>query len=236
MTRPNVICHMMSTVDGRLVVERYTPPFDGKPIEEVGGVYFELASKFDVQALIVGRKTAPQMVSGTVAVANDAPTAKPETHVGRKAARYFVILDPSGSLQYEAGDVQGDAIIAILSEKVSDRYLATLRSREISYIFAGPDGSDLARALDVLSETFGVGFALLQGGGIINGAFLKAGLIDELSLVLYPGIDGLSGAPSIFEYKGEPNELPAEGQALEFKSAETLDNGCVWLRYRFHRQ
>lgn len=38
-----------------------------------------------------------------------------------------------------------------------------------------------------------------------------------------------------FEYIGEPDERPAEGQSLELHSAETLDNGVLWLRYRIHR-
>ena len=74
----------------------------------------------------------------------------------------------------------------------------------------------------------------LQGGGIIDGAFLQAGLIDELSLVVYPGIDGAASSPSIFEYVGK-EQMPAKGQSLELMSVETLQNGVVWLRYRFHK-
>lgn len=77
---------------------------------------------------------------------------------------------------------------------------------------------------------FGVRSISLQGGGIINGTFLAAGLVDELSLVIYPGIDGLSGVPSIFEYLGKPGMKPAAGQTLELKSAERLEKGVVWLR------
>ena len=69
------------------------------------------------------------------------------------------------------------------------------------------------------------------GGGKINGSFLKAGLIDEISVLIYPGIDGLAGVPSIFEYVGKPDEKPAEGQSLRHLATETLDGGTVWLRY-----
>ena len=50
---------------------------------------------------------------------------------------------------------------------------------------------------------------------------------------IYPGIDGLSGTPSIFEYNGEPAEFPADGQALELVFAQKLENGVVALRYKF---
>jgi riboflavin biosynthesis pyrimidine reductase len=40
---------------------------------------------------------------------------------------------------------------------------------------------------------------LVEGGGGANGAFLRAGLIDEISLVICPAIDGANGAPSVFD-------------------------------------
>lgn len=85
-----------------------------------------------------------------------------------------------------------------------------------------PDGSDLPLALQILGKTFGLKTLLLEGGGRINGAFLKAGLIDEISLLVYPGIDGLAGVPTIFEYTGSVDEQPAAGQSLRHLSTETL--------------
>ena len=82
-----------------------------------------------------------------------------------------------------------------------------------------------------LGETFGVRTLLLEGGGIINGAFLKAGLIDEVSLLVSPALDGLAGVPTIFEYHGELDERPAAGKALRHCHTETLEGGTVWLRY-----
>lgn len=101
---------------------------------------------------------------------------------------------------------------------------------------AGPKGDDVPRLLGALAADFGMTRVLVEGGGTINGAFLKAGVIDELSLMLYPGIDGLAGVPSIFEYQGAADEKPAEGQSMELVAVETLPDGIVWLRYRFHRQ
>jgi riboflavin biosynthesis pyrimidine reductase len=37
--------------------------------------------------------------------------------------------------------------------------------------------------MDTLGEAFAVKTILLEGGGMINGAFLKARLIDEISLL-----------------------------------------------------
>lgn len=87
--------------------------------------------------------------------------------------------------------------------------------------------------MQTLAETFGVESLSLQGGGIIDGAFLQAGLIDELSLVIYPGIDGSADSTSVFHYTGSGN--PSQGQSLELLSVQTMADGVVWLRYKFHR-
>lgn len=87
--------------------------------------------------------------------------------------------------------------------------------------------------MQTLAETFGVESLSLQGGGIIDGAFLQAGLIDELSLVIYPGIDGSTNSTSIFHYIGKGN--PSQGQSLELLSVQTMENGVIWLRYKFHK-
>jgi riboflavin biosynthesis pyrimidine reductase len=122
--------------------------------------------------------------------------------------------------------------VAVLGEQVPGDYLAELREDGVSYLFAGPDGSNLHRAMHTLGEAFGVKTILLEGGGRINGAFLKARLIDEISLLVYPGIDGLAGVSSIFEFVGGADERPANGQSLRHTATETLEGGMVGLQYK----
>ena len=57
--------------------------------------------------------------------------------------------------------------------------------------------------------------------------------VDELSLVIYPGIDGSTNSTSIFHYIGKGN--PSQGQSLELLSVQTMENGVIWLRYKFHK-
>lgn len=235
--KPYIICHMMSSVDGRLYVERYSKPFDGKVIEEFSGQYFTIADELDAQAWLIGRKTVQEIaVPRTFNGADLTQAANPATFIGsRNAKRSIIVVDPRGKVFYESGDINGDDVIAVLGEKASEQYLAHLRAMGISYLFAGPDGNNMAKAMNILGNEFGITKVLVEGGGFVNGTFLKAGLIDELSLMIYPGVDGLSGVPSYFEYRGEPDEHPAEGQALEFLSVKPLPDGIVWLRYRFHK-
>ena len=73
---------------------------------------------------------------------------------------------------------------------------------------------------------------LLEGGGIINGAFLRHRLIDEFSTLIHPAVDGVAGTPSIIDYQGEDGERPGKGPALRLIGCETLEGGMVWLRHR----
>ena len=61
--------------------------------------------------------------------------------------------------------------------------MAGLRGEGVSYIFAGKSQLDLALTLDILNRDLGVKRLLVEGGGRINGAFLRGGLVDELSLI-----------------------------------------------------
>ena len=74
-----------------------------------------------------------------------------------------------------------------------------LREKGISYIVSGKSSVDLANAVNQLGEQFGIRTLLLEGGGRINGAFLQADLVDEVSLLVVPGIDGRHDIPAVFD-------------------------------------
>ena len=52
-----------------------------------------------------------------------------------------------------------------------------------------------------------------------GGGFLAAGLIDELSTLICPAIDGLAGVPAIFEHSAPPGSHPAGGSICGFSPA-----------------
>jgi riboflavin biosynthesis pyrimidine reductase len=129
------------------------------------------------------------------------------------------------------GDIGGDPILVILTEQVSDSHLAGLRADGVSYIFAGAGEIDLAVALETLNRELGIVHLMLEGGGGANGALLRAGLVDEISLVISPTIDGSTGAPTVFN-SGDVDLGPAPIESMTLASHEVLDGGAVWLRYR----
>lgn len=226
----------MSSVDGRLLTERWTEPFNGKSKGELMGVYAAIGRKLNADAWMFGKNTLQEgYFPKKFHTSDKTPLAHPIPYLAHKtSSRLFVVIDPDADILYESSAVRGDRIVTVLPETAPAAYLEYLQQRDISYLFAGVKGDELNAAMKALAETFGVETLSLQGGGIIDGAFLQAGLIDELSLVVYPGIDGSASSPSIFEYIGR-EQAPARGQSLELLSAETVQDGVVWLRYKFHK-
>ena len=169
--RPQVICHMMSSVDGKLDTDRYTQPFDGKCFDQVSSVYFDVSSRFEAQAILIGRKAVQKhYFSKRFSSPRVTPVENFESYFGRQEPhRSTVIVDPSGKILYEDDNIEGENIIAVLGEGVSQEYLLHLREMRISYLFSGHDGRTIALRLESLPGEFGVERLLLVGGGGVVG-------------------------------------------------------------------
>jgi 2,5-diamino-6-(ribosylamino)-4(3H)-pyrimidinone 5'-phosphate reductase len=79
-----------------------------------------------------------------------------------------------------------------------------------------------------IGALFGVRALMLEGGARINGAMLRAGLIDELSLLLAPVTDGRVGTPAFFDVDGDD----VTPHRLTLESVERRAGDVVWLRHR----
>jgi len=223
---------MATSIDGRLHPSRFTSTADGVSSDALRGHYEKIHESFEADGWIVGRITMSEMAKGSERAIADAPKAARETHLGNRNGRKLAIgIDPSGRVHFGKDNVGGDHAVAVLGEQVSDRHLAELRMDGVSYVFAGPNGDDLATAMELIGSTFGAKRLLLEGGGSINGAFLKHKLIDEFSTLLFPAVDGVAGTQSIIDYHGPDGDRPGAGQVLRLTHCETLEGGMIWLRH-----
>ena len=232
---PKVTCHIMSSVDGRLLPSRWTLPYDSADSSELFKEYAAIGKSLNTDAWMFGKATTKEAFPCKFIKEDHAPECKPLVFKGKRTSqRLFITIDPEADILFTSDKFRGDDILTILGKNASPDYRSLLEERNISYIVQ-EDPKDLKSALTALHDEFGISSISLQGGGIIDGEMLAKGLINELSLVIYPGIDGLSSSPSIFEYIGDNNELPASGQSLQLLSAEQRNYGIVWLRYKFHQ-
>lgn len=225
--RPYIVCHMLSSVDGKI---------DGAALEAVTGrgEYEATGARLEGDAWACGRTTMQQHFAEDepfVSVSN-VPAGPRPVHVARRAGSYAISVDTLGKLRWQGGDLAGDHLICIVSERAPEDYLAMLRGQGISYIVSGAGAVDLPRAVDLLGEHFGIRRLLLEGGGHINGAFLEADLVDEISVLVVPGIDGRHEIPAVFD-----GVSPARTAAvpLKLKSVEQREKDTLWIRYEVVR-
>ena len=221
--RPYTICLMAASIDGRI---------DCAMTEVIGGdEYYETLEKIGAAAEINGRMTAQMhfALSGRFAATDATPVGKPSWAVNEKSDRYHVIMDTHGSLLYEDAYIGGVPALIVVSESAPKAYTNYLDDKGISWIAIGKDRIDLAAAVGILHDEFGIQRAVVTGGGHINGAFLKAGLLDEVIMQFNPGIDGRKGWTAAFDGIEDQNFGPVK---LKLQDVKQFGNGTVEIRYK----
>ena len=220
--RPYVICHMTPSIDGRIVLRDWNVPNATREYERT-------AATFDADAWIIGRVSMEPYAGKTRIPARKSrePIAREDFVAPHDAESYAIAIDPSGKLTWRENNIDGEHVITILTKAVSDNYLAFLRAKGISYLFGGQSKIDLPSVLQRLRSRFGIKKLLLEGGGKINGTFLEANVIDEVSILVAPVADGSVGTPTLFDV-----EKKAPARSLKLMSVEKRPGGIVWLRYK----
>lgn len=226
MKKPYMICHMMMSVDGRI---------DCSMTVKIAGSneYYETLNALDVPTNLSGRVTTQLELAepGVFTAKNPTEAAGKEGFSKKQNANgYQVVVDTKGTLLWHDDRNSDSPLIVIMSTEVTKEYLAYLDSLHVSWIVCGEKHIDLHKAAEILYTEFGVKRMAIVGGGTINAAFLNAGLLDEVSILLGPGIDGRKGMTSTFD--GLP--LNTEPINLKLTSVQPYANGAVWLRYALH--
>lgn len=222
--RPHIICHMLGSVDGKIKQDIWGLKDHHKYFEEP-------AAKIKADAWLVGRVTMQEFSSKRPLAASKERFSIPkEDFVAERVSKTFaVVIDPSGKCNWDSNMVSTEQVIEVLTEKVSSRYLAHLRSKNVSYIFGGEKELDLNVVVKKLYSRFGIKTLRIDGGGHVNGSFLKAGLIDEFSLVLAPFADGTIGAPTVFE--ADEGYGKRKATRFKLKSVKKIFDDFLWIRY-----
>jgi riboflavin biosynthesis pyrimidine reductase len=230
--KPYVICHMCTTIDGRILADRWPKLPGGKD----GGALFEsTADTFGIGAWLVGTTTMREFAGRQVKLKAARRRIERTDHVADRRARRFAIgADAKGALRFQEPDVDGDHVVLLVSQRVGNDYLAHLQDAGVSYLFCGRREVDVKVALDKIRRVLGIRRLMLEGGGTFNGEVLRAGLVDEISQVVVPVVDGGRGVTTIFDIPGDPPRKAAA--ALRLKSLRRLPGGVSWFRYRVARR
>jgi 2,5-diamino-6-(ribosylamino)-4(3H)-pyrimidinone 5'-phosphate reductase len=144
------------------------------------------------------------------------------------AHMWFTIVDSRGRVRWTESHENWDALVLVARSTPAD-YLGYLRRERICYLVVGEERVDLSRAVAAMGSELGITCILSAAGGGLNGALLRADLIDELHLTLAPALIGGLGTPSIMD--GTPLAVGEAPTRLQLMSAQSDAAGSVRLHY-----
>lgn len=236
MKKPYIVCHMLTSLNGKI-----SGNFMESSFSEVAGNLYETVNEgYESQGWLCGRVTMEPFTNyHKPELKEDYVSYGREDFVAVKdAPSYLVCADSAGTLGWQQNTIKYQNrpeahIIEILGDKASDAYVAYLREHNISYIFAGKEKVDCEIAAKKLYELFGIKTLMVSGGGLINGAFLKTGIVDEISLVVSPVIEPERGINTAFENIGEPEvRVNPNSEEFELKNVEIIEKDTLWITYK----
>lgn len=232
MKRSDVICHILSSLDGKI-----TGPFMGTTAAgSLGAEYGKYRTKTGADAWLYGATTTKEFTDFRKPVPeNTGEVPEGDFIVDDSAELYYISVDVDGEIGWESGTFCNKGrkpahVIEILTASTPPAYKAYLRKAGVSYIIAGEKRLDCETVMRKLHKLFHIEKVLICGGGIVNWSFLQAGMIDELSLFLAPVTDGGCGKAALF------TQIPllTEGEPVEFllKEVERIGDGGLRLNYQ----
>ena len=225
----------IASIDGRIAVSRSTPSrLDPRwrPLDR-----FETVDALSLHGARVSLEGSNSFTG------RDAPGASFEDHAGARVpsgdflpaavrthpGRWMVAIDSRARIRWTTAEMDGTRLAVLISRTTPAAYRMFLREHDVPYIEVGEDRVDLGRALHRMGEVFGVDCVVSDAGGVLNGALLRSGLVDEIDIQFLPVVIGHAGAPAIFE--GYALEALGSIRDLELISADTRADASVFVRY-----
>jgi riboflavin-specific deaminase-like protein len=205
---------------------------DGK-IATANRAVHSFGSPRDLRHLYELRATADAVMCGarTVEISNATLGNGGETfrrlRLKNKLTEYplRIIVSGSGSIDPEAKIFQKrfSPIIVLTTKRASEIKLTQLRKLADVVKISGQSEIDFRAVFRWLREKWNIKRLLCEGGGELNDALFRAGLVDEINLTICPKIFGGRHAPTISDGLGFPRLREAEQfklTSIKSKNAE----------------
>jgi riboflavin-specific deaminase-like protein len=146
---------------------------------------------------------------------------KKRVRSGLREYNVRVIVSRTGSinLQAEIFRHRFSPIVVLTTQAAGRARLEALEKCAEAWV-CGEREIDFRKALERLKEDHGVNRLLCEGGGELNDALFRAGLVHELHLTICPLVFGGRNAPTIADGKGR--EFLREASLLELRQVRRV--------------
>jgi 2,5-diamino-6-(ribosylamino)-4(3H)-pyrimidinone 5'-phosphate reductase len=222
---PRVVMHNEFSVDGRM--DWITPDL---------GQYYELASRWEANAILTSSNTVLAGYAQEEVPEEDETAFEPPQKDPDDPRPILVMVDSQGRIRFWhqlRKEPYWRDPVALCSRATPTRYLDYLEKRHIDYMVVGPDRVDMRAALEELNASYGVELVRVDAGGTLNGVLLRAGLVDEVSVLINPSLVGGWTPGSIFT---AADLTSSEGVIkLKLTHVEQVKGDVVWLSYEVVR-
>lgn len=136
MKKPYIVCHMMTSLDGRI---------DCAMTEQLPGVqeYYQILEALQAPTTVSGRVTAQleMALPGDFQAKDSTPVGKEAFSRKTDAPGYEVVADTHGKLLWPDAGQEEKPLLILTSEQVPQEYLTYLDGRNISWLATGKNGS-----------------------------------------------------------------------------------------------
>ena len=229
MALPFVYVNFAITADGKIApANRVFKPFSSKADQEL---LMELRTRAD--AVMAGARTVDRYP------VNLGPGGKQRREKRKKLGlseyNLRVVVSGAGTLDPHAEIFKHrfSPIVVLVSERISNRDLRNLQACADEVKVCGRDEVDFVKALEWLRAQWKVKRLLCEGGGALNEALFRAGVVDELYVTISPVIFGGKDAPTLADGKGILHL--ADATRLKLKSYRRLGDE-VFLVFRVKKK
>ncbi len=195
------------------------------------------SSRRDQAHLLQLRATADAVMAGARTTDSNAVTLGPgpakyrRLRVRRGLAEFNlrIIVSRSGTVNPKAKIFQRrfSPIIILTTRHATPSRLKELRAVATEVKICGAKEIDFPRALRWLREKWGIKRLLCEGGGELNDALFRAGVVDQLHLTVCPKVFGGRTAPTIADGLGSGRL--ARAAQLELVSARRHDDEMFFV-------
>lgn len=195
------------------------------------GLHYQIASRYEADAHLIGSKTIKTGIDihgAEIPPENESDFTKQHRDVHLP---YWVVADTKGITKGLLHTCRSFTlcrdVIVLISQQTDESFVHYLKERDYDHLVCGNEHVDFGEALTVLGELYGVRTVLVDSGPTLNEVLLRAGLIDEMSLLVSPIIVGCKTDRLLAHLN-----MSSQNCGLELLTCERLDGALVLLRYK----